>query len=107
MTASGETINALAMLRQAVSNAYGDRIERIVLYGSRARGDAQLASDYDVAVFLRGDLDRPKEIKRLADIGTDMLYRTGIVVHALPYAAAAYLKPLPLMHEIRRDGIDL
>jgi predicted nucleotidyltransferase len=35
---------------------YGDRIERVVLFGSRARGDAQENSDYDVAVFLRSTL---------------------------------------------------
>jgi predicted nucleotidyltransferase len=32
---------------------YGERIERVVLFGSRARGDAHEDSDYDVAVFLR------------------------------------------------------
>jgi predicted nucleotidyltransferase len=30
----------------------GERIERVVLFGSRARGDAPPDSDYDVAVFL-------------------------------------------------------
>jgi predicted nucleotidyltransferase len=32
---------------------YGERAERVVLFGSRARGDAHRDSDYDVAVFLR------------------------------------------------------
>jgi predicted nucleotidyltransferase len=37
---------------------YGDRLERAVLFGSRARGDAGQDSDYDVAVFLREMVDR-------------------------------------------------
>ena len=35
-----------------------DRIERLVLFGSRARGDAHVASDYDIAVFLKDLTDR-------------------------------------------------
>ena len=45
----------LARLRAALD---GDRIERVVLFGSRARGDAGEESDYDVAVFLNDLTDR-------------------------------------------------
>jgi hypothetical protein len=41
-------------------------------------------------------------------IGTDILYDTGEIVNALPYRADAYNDPrMPLMHEIRHDGVDL
>src|SRR3712207_7722889 len=47
------------------SEIYGDRLERVVLFGSRARGDAGEASDYDIAVFLKdlkeGDLETRSE----------------------------------------------
>ncbi len=43
---------ALRRFRAAVDATYGARVERIVLYGSRARGAAGLNSDYDIAVFL-------------------------------------------------------
>src|SRR5947208_2133178 len=39
----------LARFREALDAAFGDRIERVILYGSRARGDARPDSDYDVA----------------------------------------------------------
>jgi predicted nucleotidyltransferase len=50
----------LKRFRAAVGEIYGDRVERVVLFGSRAHGDAQPESDYDVAVFLRdiADTDR-------------------------------------------------
>jgi uncharacterized protein len=41
----------LVRFRSALEALYGDRIERVVLFGSRARGDAHPESDYDVAVF--------------------------------------------------------
>jgi uncharacterized protein len=99
----------LKRFRAAVNEIYGERVERVVLFGSRARGDAQPDSDYDVAVFLRGDMpDRFAEVKRLADVATDILYDTGEIVNALPYRAGAYNDPrMPLMHEIRREGVDL
>ena len=97
----------LARFRAALAEVYGARIERIVLYGSRARGDARPDSDYDVAVFLRDMDDRGRELYRLADVGTEVLYGGGGVINALPYPAGAYRDRTPLMFEIRRDGIDL
>jgi len=42
----------LARFRAALENLYGARLDRVVLFGSRARGEGGPASDYDVAVFL-------------------------------------------------------
>jgi predicted nucleotidyltransferase len=97
----------LARFRAALDELYGGRIERVVLFGSRARGDAHLDSDYDVAVFLRDLTDRWREIDRLAAIETDILTETGHFIHAMPYRAGSYRERTPLMHEIRREGIDL
>ncbi len=41
----------LAKCCDAINEMYGERLKRIVLYGSQARGDAGPGSDYDVAVF--------------------------------------------------------
>jgi predicted nucleotidyltransferase len=43
----------LKRFRAALDALYGGRLERVVLFGSRARGEARQDSDYDVAVFLR------------------------------------------------------
>jgi uncharacterized protein len=48
----------LLLFRKAVGELCGDRLERVVLLGSRARGDARPDSDYDIAVFLRNVDDR-------------------------------------------------
>ncbi len=97
----------LRRFRDAVTEIYGDRLERVVLYGSRARGDAVPDSDYDVAVFLRDMSDRMAELNRLADVATDILYSGGGFIHAMAYRAGSYNERTPLMHEIRADGIDL
>lgn len=97
----------LKHFRTAVDNAYGDRLERVILFGSRARGDAQPDSDYDIAVFLRDMKDRWADMDPLVKIETDILFDMGEVVCALPYPAGSYNERTPLMHEIRREGIDV
>ena len=97
----------LARFRAALDELYGESLERAVLFGSRARGDANRDSDYDVAVFLRGLSDRWREISHLAAIETDILAETGALIHAMPYRAGSYRERSPLMHEIRCEGIDL
>jgi uncharacterized protein len=97
----------LVRFRAALDELYGDSVERVVLFGSRARGDAHRDSDYDVAVFLRELTDRWHEIERLAAIETEILAETGAFIHAMPYRAGSYRERTPLMHEIRREGIDL
>jgi predicted nucleotidyltransferase len=103
----------LKRFRAALDEIYGDRIERVVLFGSRARGDAHEDSDYDVAVFLKdlkeGDLTgRWRELDRLADLSTKIIIEEdGPFIHAMAYRAGAYNDRTPLMHEVRADGIDL
>ena len=97
----------LKRLRRALDELYGDRIERVVLFGSRARGDAHQDSDYDVAVFLRDLTDRWREIDRLAAIETDILADTGAFIHSKPYRAGSYRERTPLMREIRLEGVEL
>jgi predicted nucleotidyltransferase len=97
----------LRRFRAALDELYGNRIERVVLFGSRARGDAGEESDYDVAVFLRDFADRWQEVARLIPIVTDILYEDAAFVHAMPYRAGAYENRTSLMREIRREGVDL
>src|SRR4051794_34501184 len=71
----------LKRFRTALDEIYGDRLERVVLFGSKARGDAGEDSDYDIAVFLKdlkeGDLDtRWRELDRLADLRSAILSDT-------------------------------
>jgi hypothetical protein len=42
----------------------------------------------------------------LADLRTDILADTGVFIEARPFRAGGYRERIPLMHEIRREGID-
>ncbi|MGE5270126.1 MAG: nucleotidyltransferase domain-containing protein [Thiohalocapsa sp.] len=107
MASHAATDPVLRRFRAALGQAYGDRIERVILYGSRARGNHQPDSDYDVAVFLRGPFDRWQEMEHIIPIVTVALYEDEACIHAMPFRADAYRDRTPLMAEIRREGIDL
>jgi len=97
----------LVRFRKALDEMYGSRLDRVVLFGSRARGDARPDSDYDVAVFLKNFNDRWSEVDRIVPVVTDILYDDGAFIHAMPYRAGADQERSPLMQEIRREGLDL
>ena len=92
----------LSRFRSALGKAYGERLERVVLYGSRARGDHRPDSDYDIAVFIKDPGSLGEEIRRLARVETDILWDTGAVINALPFPAVAYRERTGFMHELRR-----
>jgi uncharacterized protein len=99
----------LSRFRAALGKIYGERIERVVLFGSRARGDARPDSDYDVLVFLK-DFDlasRHQEMGRISEITAGIIQDTGELISALPYPAGSYNARTPLMRDVRREGIDL
>ena len=97
----------LKQFRAALDEAYGARLARVVLFGSRARGDQRPDSDYDVAVFLKELPDRWAELDRLAGLRVKFIDETGAFFDAKPYSVTAYRERSPLMHEIRREGINL
>ena len=79
----------LAKLRAALDEMCGTRIERVVLDGSRARGDARSDSDYGMVVFLkdiRDAAERWAEADKIADAATALVTETGAVIHAMPEA---------------------
>jgi uncharacterized protein len=91
----------------AVTAKYGDRVEHIVLFGSRARGDERPDSDYDIAVFLKNLGSLWSELDSPAAMGTDIFYDTGAIISAKPFSAESYSERTALMQEIRRDGFEL
>jgi predicted nucleotidyltransferase len=99
--------STLTRFRAALGALYGERLERVVLNGSRARGDHGPDSDYDIAVFIRDPGALGAELHRLADVETDILCDTGAVINALPFPAGAYREKTGFMHELREDGLDL
>ena len=47
-----QTLKIVAELKVQLEPFYGDRLKRVIAYGSQMRGDAKKDSDIDVAIIL-------------------------------------------------------
>ena len=92
--------------KRRVESAFGERVARMVLFGSRARGDAHDESDWDIAVFLQ-DEPTMEDRHRLVDLGTDVLFDTGQVIQPVTLPLRRQAEESYLMQAIRADGITL
>jgi predicted nucleotidyltransferase len=100
----------LRAFRDEVARAFPGALAGMILFGSRARGDAREDSDYDVAVLLRGGLADDWRLRRkLADMTFDhMLAGTRISPIALDadeYQEVGGRTRFELARRIARDGI--
>jgi predicted nucleotidyltransferase len=96
-------VRALAGIRRL----YGDRLVRIVLFGSRARGEERPESDYDIAVVIR-DLEDPwGEWNKLADASYAIMVDTGADVSFIPIAARDLAADTLFKFNMLEEGIDL
>lgn len=102
------TLDAIHELRTKLREHYGERLVRVILYGSYARGDARPDSDVDILLVLGGQVDRGREIAHVVEITYDILLRRGVHLSALPMSEADYLsRATPLLMNVRREGLPL
>ncbi|MFQ6107202.1 MAG: nucleotidyltransferase domain-containing protein [Thermoplasmata archaeon] len=93
-------------LKTKLSHVYGDRLRKVILHGSWARGDATEDSDIDLVVVLEGDVSPGSEIERMIDAVTDVLLEYSEFVSVYPVSEDDYERVnSPLLMNARREGI--
>lgn len=93
-------------LRRGYEEIYGDRLVRLVLFGSQARGDAEPDSDIDILVVLKGSVDGYEEIQRTSELVGNLCLEHGVVIAAVFVPEDEFLhKQGPLLRNVRREGV--
>ena len=97
---------ALQQLRAGLEAQYGDRLDRVLLYGSQARGDAGPESDVDVLVVLEGEVDALLEIHRNSYLVAGLSLEHDVVISCV-YMSAEELEEGddPFLRNVRREAV--
>jgi uncharacterized protein (UPF0332 family)/predicted nucleotidyltransferase len=94
---------SLARFLERLEAECGDRVQRVVLFGSRARGDHEAESDVDLLVVTAEEQDKAV-VDRLTP-------RDEVVFFTLTMSEAKYRRyqrlQFPLYVNLRRDGVEL
>ncbi len=96
---------------QAARDSLGDKLDKVILYGSYARRDYDTESDIDIMVL--ADIPREdtnKERKRIWSFMGDLDLEYNIVVSVNVTDCATfykYNKDLPFYKNVIRDGVEL
>ncbi|HFD39468.1 MAG TPA: nucleotidyltransferase domain-containing protein [Anaerolineae bacterium] len=97
---------------------FPQQIERIVLFGSRARGDARPGADVDLLIVLRGNA-QPVGSGFYALGATDPLWRDavgrtfdllleyGVEISPTILHENEYRESTPLLAHVRQEGVEL
>ncbi len=97
---------ALDQFTDELRGLYGSQLDSIILYGSRARGDADETSDVDTLVLLDPCPDFWREFNRISPIASRISLEHDVVISALPADSTAFEKTAsPLFLNAHREGI--
>lgn len=93
-------------VKQALTELYGDRLDRVILYGSYARGDFHAESDVDYLVVLRDeDIKTGKEIFYMGDKIGGLSFDYDLFISAKPTSLAKFqTSDLLFYQNVRREG---
>jgi predicted nucleotidyltransferase len=96
----------LKELRDGLVRIYGDRLNGLYLYGSYARGDAQVDSDVDVMIVLNDYESYGKEIDQTGNLVSALSLEYGISISRVIVKETQWLNSdTPLLRNIHADGI--
>lgn len=109
---SRETLeNVLKEVMQAYKNVYGNKLVKVVLYGSYARGDYDEESDINIAGIVK---DKRSNIQKLAKIllkiinDINLKYDVLVSCISIPYDEfIEYRNYLPFYKNIRKEGFPI
>jgi predicted nucleotidyltransferase len=99
---------AVKELIDELKKLYGDNLSCVILYGSKARGDATEDSDVDILVVLKNIQNFSLERKKVKEISWRLSYKYDLLLSIIIRSEQEYMrKDTPLLMNIEKEGIVL
>jgi predicted nucleotidyltransferase len=88
---------------------YGDRLAKIILFGSYARGEANEESDVDLMLLLNDDeVSANNEKNQIFDITWSLFMKYSIIISALPISFKKFISTNKALYRfVKKEGIYL
>ena len=103
--------NIINKFLEEMTAILGNRIKKVILYGSYARGDYQKDSDIDIVAIVKGDREKlQRELKKVWDISSDLELEYGTIVSptVIPFEEfEKYKDDLPYYRNIQKEGVKI
>ncbi len=93
-------------MQGSLKDLYGERLVRIMLFGSHSRGDASTGSDIDALIVLKDAVKPGEEIGRTGGIASELSLKHDVVISCTFVSAERYeTEQSPLLINVRREGV--
>ena len=101
-----ELLGILRNLHREFTRILGDQLVSVILYGSRARGQARSDSDIDVLVVVHDDSDYGDLIRRTsATVSALSLQHDVVISRAFVSRERFEHEQTPFLLNVRREGV--
>jgi predicted nucleotidyltransferase len=98
----------LEQARARLAEVHGTRFRGVVLYGSRARGDARPESDLDLMVLLVGPIDLWRDLDTSIRAIYPLQLQVDFAIHISPTDVSDFEdQAFALYRNARREGVRL
>ena len=96
----------LKRIRSALEDAFSERLEGVILYGSEARGEAEPDSDIDLLVLLRPMLSFGEDLKTCIHALYPLVLELDRPIDSMPVDATVYeAQEFSLYRNAKREGV--
>jgi predicted nucleotidyltransferase len=102
-----QTDSIISQFNHEIRSRLGGQLKKVILFGSKARGDDVPGSDYDCLVVV--DEVKPEVKDVIDEIAGEFLFEHNAVFSIFPIAESVYLQKLfdPFLKNIRKEGVAL